>query len=308
MKRFFHGFLLVCLLGAACDCMANPKSVINVGFSPYLFSNVNKTDASASIKVWTETLLEERDLRIENQPVFYESTEDMKKALQKNEVDMVSLLTTEFFALRHQVPLDTLQFVVIGGKITEEYLLLVPQDGGVESLTDLQGKTLVLVNGPRMGMGDLWLETRLMENGFSGIDDFFSSCEIEPKSSRSVMSVFFGKLDACLVNRSGYETMVEMNPQIGRALKIVETSPEFIPALICLRASYDPASKKQVADSFLNLHKEARGRQVLTVFKSDRLIAGTDADLATTFDWVEKHALLRKKLSLLAVQTAGVAE
>jgi hypothetical protein len=86
-----------------------------------------------------------------------------------------------------------------------------------------------------------------------------------------VLPVFFRQSDACVVTRSGFETMVELNPQLGRQLKILARSPEVVPAVFCFRADYAAGFKEDLFAGVRDLHKSAAGQQVLTVFQSDKI-------------------------------------
>lgn len=297
------------MLGTVCTGAIDHDAILNLGFSPHIFADVKKTDAAASIRVWGETLLEGRDLSIGKNPAFYDNTEEMKQALCAGEVDMVTMLTYEFLEIQNEVGLDSLHFAVTGGTVYEEYLLLVHRDSSLENVEALEGKKLALADGARMGMGKRWLDTSLMERGFSGIDGYFGSVDLQTKGPRAAMSVFFGNADACVINRTGFETMAELNPQIKKRLRVLQTSPRFIPSLVCVRGTYDPDLKKQLVHSFVNLHNEVRGKQILTVFKSEQLFAGTVEDLATTREWIEKQARLKKKIEgAPVVKLAEVSE
>ena len=52
--------------------------------------------------------------------------------------------------------------------------------------------------------------------------------------------------DACVVARTGFETMCEINPQIGKQLKVIASSPEVVPAVFCFRADYSPPFKEDL--------------------------------------------------------------
>jgi phosphonate transport system substrate-binding protein len=285
---------------------AQQRATFNIGFSPNLFTDVKKADALASMKVWTGTLLTRRNINLISVPVIYTDTDALKTALVAGKVDFVAMLTEEFFALEADIALDHFFYTSLHGSITEEYLLLVRRDHGVESLAALQGKRLALVTGARLGLASVWAETRLMQQGFSGLNDFFVSVDAQPKTSRAVLKVFFGKTDACLVSRAGFETMVELNPQIGKTLTVLEMSPAFIPALMCIRGSFDSALKEELVAGVLELDTDPRGQQMLTVFKADDLVQGGIEELASAREWIDTHTLLRSRLEQAKTQESGL--
>jgi ABC-type phosphate/phosphonate transport system substrate-binding protein len=271
---------------------SQPESFCS-GYSTHLFADANPADAVASLSVWADFLVEKWDIHLDSKPIVFSNSESMKASLLAHEVEMVTMLTEEFFALESEVKLSTLSFASFQGEISDEYLLLVRSDSGVENLAALQGKSIALMDGRMNNLSIIWMETLLMKQGFSELPGFFKSCTPHPKNSRVVLSVFFGTADACLIKRRGYETMVEMNPQVGKATRVIATSPSLVPALICFRDSYQGAHKPELLAALRDLHKKPRGQQILTAFKSDRIVPGTIEDLATTRELIQTHALLK---------------
>lgn len=282
----------------------NPESFFS-GYSNQLFTDITPADAVASLSVWTDFLMEHWSIRLESKPIVFSNTESMKASLLANEVDMVTMLTEEFFGMEDEVNLSHIYFSSSRGKIADEYVLLVRCDSGLENLAALQGKTIVLMGGGPRHLGKVWLETQLMKQGFSGLPAFFQSSTVHSKTAQVVLNVFFGTSDTCLINRRGYEIMVELNPQVGKALRVIETSPALVTALTCLRESYKGTHKQELIAALQELHTEPRGKQILTVFKSDKLVPGTIEDLATTRELVKTHARLKSQSNQAATQKVG---
>jgi phosphonate transport system substrate-binding protein len=74
-----------------------------------------------------------------------------------------------------------------------------------------------------------------------------------------------------VVSRAEFETMCELNPQIGQQLKIIATSPEVVTSVLCFRADYAPAFKPQLFTALRDLYKTPAGQQVLTIFQSEKI-------------------------------------
>lgn len=306
MKAFLAVFMLLLPVAVFAD---EPvvDDTLSLGFSAGLFSDVNEADAIASIKVWADTILVRRGIGLASAPSIYSNIATMKEDLLAGRVDVVSLLTEEFFLLEKDVELEHLHYTLLNGRISEEYLLLVRKREGIKSLNGLQGKTLAVVEGARLALSRMWLETLLMESGEPGLEPFFAAVAGHAKTSRAVLGVFFGKTDACLATRAGFETMVELNPQIGKQLAVLETSPEFIPGLVCIRKDWDERLKNEVIAGLHELGESVRGRQILTVFKADELVEGPVEELSTTREWIARHTLLKSSLDS-ALKTAEVSQ
>ena len=126
-------------------------------------------------------------------------------------------------------------------KLLERGLILARRDSGLTRLADLRNRTLITCTGQQMGLAQPWLACQLADEGLPPSDPFFRSVQIQPRISSAMLSVFFGKADACLVALSGFETMAEMNPQLADQLVVLATSPEVVSFVTCIRYNaYSP--------------------------------------------------------------------
>ena len=59
-----------------------------------------------------------------------------------------------------------------------------------------------------------------------------------PVSPKPFYRCISGKLDLCLVTKNGFDTMVELNPQVGRSLSAIAHSPILISEVTCFRRTF----------------------------------------------------------------------
>jgi phosphonate transport system substrate-binding protein len=150
-------------------------------------------------------------------------------------------------------------------------VLLVHRDSGIQRLGDLKGKTLNLLQHARACLGSAWLDTLLARENLDPAADFFGKIVPVLKTGKAVLPVFFHQVDACLVTRNGYETMIELNPQTGQHLKALATSPPFVPVIFSFRADYNAPVNNQIVGELSRWHLNPAGRQILTLFQTDSL-------------------------------------
>ncbi len=119
-----------------------------------------------------------------------------------------------------------------------------------QSLGDLKnGNLFIHDEKPGNGVPQMWLDTFLVKQGLTRSKYFFTNIKEVDKVSQAVLPVFFKQADACLVSRSGFETMVELNPQIGEQLAIQATSPGFILGGVFFRRDFRADIKKLIMDT-----------------------------------------------------------
>lgn len=123
-------------------------------------------------------------------------------------------------------------------------------------------------------------------------DDYFGQIVLKNKIPNTVLPVFFRQADACLVTRSSFETMTELNPQLGQQLRILLVSEPYVPVVFCFRDNYQSEVKAQVLKEIENLHLSPAGRQILTIFQIDKLFEQSSSVLDITIALLQEHQML----------------
>jgi phosphonate transport system substrate-binding protein len=236
-----------------------------------MFTDVNENDAKAAVKAWGQTVARERRIPVDPDPTIYKDTAALLAALRSKTVDAVGITLVDYAVLSLEIRFAPIFVTQVGGKPSEQYLLLVHQDSHIDRLTDLRGHSLTLHQNPRTCLAQPWLDTLLAQNGGKPTAEFVGKITQSLKLSKAILPVFFRQSDACVVTRTGFETMVELNPQLGKQLKIIASSPEVVPAVFCFREDYSPIFKEDLFAGIRDLHKSVAGQQVLTVFQSVKI-------------------------------------
>jgi ABC-type phosphate/phosphonate transport system substrate-binding protein len=269
-----------------------PLAPVRFSFSSSMFVDVNENDAKASMKVLAQTMGTERGIPVDSTIELYTGPEAIKKALQSELTDAITLPTSEYWLIRHDAPFGSLILGVKDGKSTEEYLLLVHRDSGIEKLGDLRGKSVIFFKSPRTSIAAQWAETLLLQGGLGRASTFWRQITSEAKLSRAVLPLFFRQVDACITTRDGYALMVDLNPQVGRQLKILATSPTVVPAAFFFRENYVSAYRSKLIQECSRIHETVAGRQVLMLFQSSSLQERPLSDLDSAMELLELHKRL----------------
>jgi len=108
-----------------------------------------------------------------------------------------------------------------------------------------------------------------------------------------VLPVFFHQADACLLTRAGFQTMNELNPQVGQQLKVLAASAALVPIVFCFRGNYASPDRDKLMDSIDRISETPAGRQTLMLFQSERLVKSPVAALDSACELLDVHRQLR---------------
>ena len=268
---------------------AQPNERINIGFSRSIVGEVNENDILAAIKAWATELMVAENYFVNVQPQIYGDVRDIQTALKQARTDFICFTTTEFVALQHLLNREKLIFSVSGGSMTEEYLLLTPKKSPIAEIKDLKGRSLIYSKNSRSALSVTWLDIELARSGLPTAANFFKRMEPVGKVSDALLPVFFGKKNACLVTRKGFEIMAELNPQISRQLKVLAASKEYIPGILAFRKSYQSKIKEIVLNRIEIWDQTPAGRQIFTIFQTDMLVIKPFEILGPTMELIKEH-------------------
>ena len=112
-------------------------------------------------------------------------------------------------------------------------------------------------------------------------------------TSKAILQTFFGKSDAALVTKNAFDIACELNPQISQKLKVLYQSQPFIQFLFVFMDYGKEQNHKKAIENWekaiMELHKTPGGKQVLTVFKSTRMLKLPFSILEPTIDFVLEY-------------------
>lgn len=242
-----------------------------VAFTSPMFTDVNENDARAAVKAWATTIAKERNIDVATDPQILPDAPSLDRVLSEKSVDAAGMTVLEYWQTGAAQRWAPILGAAIGGRVADVYYLLVHGDSDIQGIADLRGRTVLVHHNPRVSLAEFWLEDLLRSEQPSDPSGFFGRVSPVPKLSSVILPVFFRQADACVVTRWGFETLTELNPQIGRDLRVLVVSPELIATVFCLRADYDSPQRESLLTGLEELHLSASGRQVLTIFHSDRL-------------------------------------
>lgn len=295
-RTLVTGLAAVACLGAALTAavaVAEGIPPFRFSFSACMFRQFNENDAKAALKAYTQALMRERQIEMDLTPMVLDGAAAIARALCEKRVEIASVTAPEFLALAPALQPATVMLSVTEKQGRAQYLLLVRRDRPFRTFADLKGRHLLAYENARTSLAPAWLDILQKDAGVApNTATFFSRVEHVDKPSRAVLPVFFGQVDVCLVTQAGFSTMVELNPQLGKQLHAVATSPVVVPMVAFFRADYDAEKRQKLRDLLLGVQLSVAGRQLLTLFEADNIEEAPVSCLDSARELLEKSGRL----------------
>lgn len=270
---------------------------VNVGFTVDKFSGVDAKDAKAAMKLWLNMVSPNRPREVEKvEMLTYPDLPSMTMAGKEKKIDVMFLTSVEYFQMKSGLSFEPVATSTPLGGGKTQFVVLVRRDRGILRMGELKSKSFLAEKGDNRHLLWMWLETVIMKEGYPDVENFLPNLKEVNGTLQAVLPVFFGQANSCVAYRSAFEIMKEMNPQLGKELIPIASSPEFARGIICIRQ--DVLKKhKWLVDEMLSIHNKPQGKQILTLMKIGKLIAFEPDHLATAEALLREHKSLNRKLA-----------
>jgi ABC-type phosphate/phosphonate transport system substrate-binding protein len=253
--------------------------------------DVDPNDALAAFTVWGQEL---GDLyNASYKAIFFESSEELIRLLRKGTIDLAHTSVMTYFQIREAVHVEPLMGEITGGSLGRKFLVLVRADGPITELAGLKGRRMAVRSNDQLGM--LFVNDRLLKAHFPEADHFFSHLDEKRKYSQTVMSLFFKQADACLVPEDLFRTMIELNPQLGRDLKVLVESPRLLDKVVFVPGEVKEDLRDTIVKLGETLPKSPRSSQMFMLLRVEGLSRISDSDLEPVRSLVEEYARLKNR-------------
>jgi phosphonate transport system substrate-binding protein len=270
------------------------------------FSNVNRDDARAALRVWFNVVARQRGFVLDSKMDIVDSVAEIRERLLNHTADLVMLGVPDYLELessRLLVPALTHARNAQGGGLYA-YVLLVKGSSSATSIASLRGKNILAFSRNGVNTGIAWIDVLLGKEKLGRAASFFASVKVPAKAQACVLPVFFGTVDACVVDEVNLDLAKEMNPQLGQ-LKVLARSRPMIESVIATPVEEGPF-RKDLIDSILSLHTDPRGRQLLMVFKTERIVRLQPGDIDSARElWRDYYRLPGSSPNRLPGPTVG---
>lgn len=270
------------------------QDVLRVGFSVATFMDVNPQDAQAAIRTFSKLIARKKGLDTTFETLVFQDLSEIREALASNRLDIATLMGYEYLQIAEHVPLDPVAVPSRDGSVYGAFVLLVPRDRAEQRLQDLRGQDILISVSQKNALPYRWLDVMLLREGLPESEDFFASIEEVIKPSKAVFPVFFGQADACVTTESSFQTMLELNPQLGQQLVVLRSAPGFLRSVMVFNGQRDIRNEELLREAIMELHSTPEGEQILSIFRVQEQLPFRPEYLEGTKALLAEYEQLRK--------------
>ena len=246
-----------------------------VGFYARAFPDFSLSDLEITVKLLSEEI--GKQVGIQTSVTVFNDLAEMHNAFEHGEINFVvasSLNLANAFENSHFS--DGFRLVT-ANDFNDTLVVMTRKDAGLDNFRSLAAKRLTLVeNDP---IAHLYIDTLALSNFKKHYYESFKVIKNETKYMQIILKLFFGQTDVICVYQNAYAVAGELNPQILDKLQIVSQINGIPQGLGFFHNKTSLLFREKVIAELLKLDTHARGRELLQLFKADKVIRTSPADL-----------------------------
>jgi len=264
------------------DDTQKKSQIVNILFTDDVLGDINRTDARAVIELGISGMLNEIASNIQEiRPDIVSTTQEIIQRAKKEDIHVVGLFSLDFFKYQSELNFEPFYALQESKTLGTEFVVLVRTNSKINSLADLKSKKILTINEREEEIARKWLFVKMKKEGIKNPSEIISPFVKVPKASKRILSVFLKKADACIVTKLEFESMCELNPQIEKQIKILDSSPAYITQVYCLNLSLILEKPSNARSVVAELNKTSKADQMLKLFKAKTLVAITLENLSS---------------------------
>ena len=272
------GLLLALLMGLFftvngwAELDSDPKPILMIGISAQSFPDVSVSDIEVTIKLLVAEL--SKSSGYEAIVTAYTNEKVLQQDFEQGKINFV-VTSSLILALEYDQALLTDGFRFVRESKFPDQLLIIGQKR--YALDEFRGKRMLLAkNDPMNALNMDYFAWKTFQQ------DYKSSFKVLPpagKVNQLLLKVFFDEADLTSVYQNFYETALDLNPQLQNRLKVLAQLDNVPAAGAFFRKDTPETFKETVILKALHMADKPRGKQLMEMFKCDRIIRSGIDDL-----------------------------
>ena len=156
------------------------------------------------------------------------------------------------------------------GKTVYYSYTIVHKDSTIKSFEELRGKRFAFTD-PKSNTGKMVPTYKLAKMGETP-ESFFKDSIFTYAHDKSIKEVALGHVDGAAVDSLIWEYAKITNPQLTSKTKVIEKSSPFGIPPVVVRKNLNPFLKQKFKESFLNIHNDIEGKNILKKMMIDKFV------------------------------------
>lgn len=241
------------------------KPILMAGISAQSFPDVSVSDIEVTIKLLGEELGISSGYQA--RVIAYTNEKLLQRDFEQGKINFV-VTSSLILALEYDQSLLTDGFRFVRESEFPDRLLIVGQQR--YELDEFRGKRVVLAQ--RDPMNELNVDYFAWKTFKQGYKSSFKVLPPVEKVNQLLLKIFFGEADLTSVYQNFYETALELNPQLRTRLKVLAQMDNVPAAGAFFRKDTQETFREKVIKEALHMANKPRGKQLMEMFKCDRIV------------------------------------
>jgi ABC-type phosphate/phosphonate transport system substrate-binding protein len=304
-KNDFPGLILSFVLlwvllpgGSAVRCEEkNFPDVIKVAYSTRLMGDVDSRDAQVGIDAFARELSRLAGVKTVPRAVLFTEPGPILDSLKRKEIDLISLPAIDYLRIREREVLEPAFVASNQVDRGQERILVVHQGNPQRSAASLRQKALLAAARSRDEITHLWLENVVAREGSPDLQTHFGRVKEVTKASQAFLSLFFRQADAAAGPRGVFETMAQLNPQIGEQLTVIAQSRSLVGYISCFRRDFNQTLKDIIRERAVRMNDAPNLKQMFILLQVDRIVLFQPSYLENLAEMWKEHQNARAKFA-----------
>ena len=204
---------------------------------------------------------------------------EVNDLLAAGEVDLAFICTYSYVLGVEDFGLQPFLVPEIRGKTTYQSYIIVPTDSAVRDFADLEGKRFAFTD-PWSTSGYLY-PRYLVELRGETTESFFQRTIYTYSHDNSIKAVAEKVVDGAAIDGLVLDYIAEKNPEFAAQVRVIHKSREFGSPPVVVSPKLDERTKSRLKTTFLEMHLNAEGREILEHLRTDRFVEQEDSDYDT---------------------------
>lgn len=185
---------------------------------------------------------------------------EMNRLIESGNVDIASICTGALLHLP-EGSFRVLAVPVVDGRAGYRSYIITNAKSNVRTFTDLKGRLFAMTD--RLSNTGYLYPTWLVTKKGQKPEQYFGKVSYTGSHDKSITLVSKGVVDGAAVDSIVFNASVRLNKELGKTVRVVEQSPEFVSPPIVASERVNAEEFRKTRQVLLSMHKDPEGKRIL---------------------------------------------